>query len=146
MPMKLNVGLSRKVGEANYGSRGASVHLELEVESVLVENPDRLQDRIRQMFRLARASVDEELGTASQSDNGDNERGRRRSRGPQPRPATASQVRALWTIAERHDVDLPAMLRERFGAETPANLTITEASRLIDDLNASHRGSNGSRS
>jgi hypothetical protein len=28
--MKLNVGLSRKVGEPNYGSRGASVNLELD--------------------------------------------------------------------------------------------------------------------
>ena len=36
--LKLNIGLSRKVGEANFGSRGASVNLELEVESGLVRD------------------------------------------------------------------------------------------------------------
>ena len=66
MPLKLNVGLSRKVGEANYGSRGASVNLELELEAGLVSEPDRLQDRIRQLFRLAKQSVDEELNGSSQ--------------------------------------------------------------------------------
>ncbi len=40
MPMKLNVGLSRKVGEPNYGSRGASVNLELELDAALVELSD----------------------------------------------------------------------------------------------------------
>lgn len=61
MTMKLNVGLSRKVGEANYGSRGASVHLEVEVESALAAEPQQLQERIRLLFRLARQSVDSEL-------------------------------------------------------------------------------------
>ena len=61
MPMKLNVGLSRKVGEANYGSRGATVNLELEVDSTLVAEPERLQERIRELFGLAKASIDEEL-------------------------------------------------------------------------------------
>ena len=61
MPMKLNVGLSRKVGEPNYGSRGATVNLELEVDSTLVAEPDRLQDRIRELFGLAKMSIDEEL-------------------------------------------------------------------------------------
>ncbi|MDA1251419.1 MAG: hypothetical protein O2820_19590 [Planctomycetota bacterium] len=63
MPMKLNVGLSRKVGEPNYGSRGASMNLELELDNSLVEQPERLRDRIRQ---LAKASVDEELHCTGQ--------------------------------------------------------------------------------
>ncbi len=46
MPLKLNVGLSRKVGEPNYSSRGASVNLELELDSAIVGEPDRLQERI----------------------------------------------------------------------------------------------------
>ncbi len=61
MPLKLNVGLSRKIGEANYGSRGATVNLELEVDSTLASEPDRLQERIRELFCLAKASIDEEL-------------------------------------------------------------------------------------
>ena len=71
MPMKLNVGLSRKVGEPNYGSRGASVNLELEIDSTLAAEPDRLQDRIRELFCLARASIDEELqsGTSQSPTN-----------------------------------------------------------------------------
>lgn len=68
--LKLNVGLSRKVGEANYGSRGASVNLELEVESGLATESDALRDRVRQLFRMARAAVDEELNGNGQA-NGD---------------------------------------------------------------------------
>jgi hypothetical protein len=64
--MKLNVGLSRKVGEPNYGSRGASMNLELELDNSLVEQPKRLRDRIRQLYQLAKASVDEELNANSQ--------------------------------------------------------------------------------
>ena len=74
MPLKLNVGLSRKVGEANYGSRGASVNLELELDSAIVSEPGRLQERIRQMFALAKQSIDEELhhsaGVAAANKNG----------------------------------------------------------------------------
>ncbi|QDU92617.1 hypothetical protein [Lignipirellula cremea] len=68
--LKLNVGLSRKIGEANYGSRGPSVHLELEVEAGLASEPDALRERVRQLFRMARASVDEELEGNAQASNG----------------------------------------------------------------------------
>ena len=64
MPMKLNVGLSRKIGEPNYGSRGATVNLELEVDSTLAAEPDRLHERIRELFGFAKMSIDEELQSA----------------------------------------------------------------------------------
>ena len=46
MPLKLNVGLSRKVGERNYGSRGANVNIEVELGSALVKNTGKLQEKI----------------------------------------------------------------------------------------------------
>jgi hypothetical protein len=62
VPLTLNVGFNRKVGEANYGSRGASVNLEIEVESGLVREPDKLQAKIDYLFGLAKKSVDAQLG------------------------------------------------------------------------------------
>ena len=59
--IKLNAGFSRKVGEVNYGSRGASVNLELELDSGAIDTPEKLHDKIKTLFTLARRAVDEEL-------------------------------------------------------------------------------------
>ena len=161
--LKLNVGLSRKIGEANYGSRGASVHLELEVESGLATDPGALRDRVRQLFQMARVSVDEELqmagpvgngsggrsgdhgnGNGSGNGNGhgdDRGRGTRRSSG---RGATQSQVRAIHAIANRQQLDLAGELHARFGVERPEDLSISEASELIDSIKPQTSG-NGAR-
>src|SRR5690242_19943280 len=61
MPLKLNIGLSQKIGDTNFGSRGASVNVEIEVESTLANDPGKLQERIRQVFNLVRTAVSEEL-------------------------------------------------------------------------------------
>jgi hypothetical protein len=53
---------------------------------------------------------------------------------PSPRPATASQVKAIRAIAARRKIDLVALLRERFGLTTADQLGIREASNLIDEL------------
>ena len=154
MPLKLNIGLSKKVGEANYGSRGASVNLELELDSAIVGEPDRLQERIRQMFHLAKQSIDEELQAPvepalSQGNNSNNGQSRHSAgqksgqrqaanangrRSSSPPPATASQVRALHAIANRQGLNLEAALRDRFDIDRPDALTIAEASEMIDEL------------
>ena len=59
--LKLNIGFNRKQGEANYGSRGASVNLEVEIESALVREPDKLQAKIDYLFDMAKKSVDAQL-------------------------------------------------------------------------------------
>src|SRR3984957_6252815 len=61
MPLKTNVGISRKIADNNYGSPGASVNLEVDLESSLIQEPERFQDRIRQVFRLAQQAIDDEL-------------------------------------------------------------------------------------
>ncbi len=61
MSVKLNIGLSRKVGESNYGSRGASINLEVELDNGVLNDPGQLRDRVSDLYALARQSVDEEL-------------------------------------------------------------------------------------
>lgn len=153
MPMKLNVGLSRKVGEPNYGSRGASVNLELELDNSLVEQPERLRDRIRQLYQLAKASVDEELNAHSQepangASNGhsfDRYRTNGNSNGASnghaanghgPRQATSSQVKAIHAIAGRNRIDVARLVQDRFNVQRPDDLSISDASTLIDELKA----------
>ena len=143
MPLRLNCGFSKKVGEDNYGSRGATVALELEVEADLVASPQRLHDRIRQLFRLAKASVEEELngnGPATASAEGNGHQRQRPSR-----PATQSQVRAINAIADRQRVDLAGLLQRRFQIDEPDGLSITEASTLIDELKSNGNGGGGHR-
>jgi len=172
MPLKLNVGFSRKVGERDFGSRGASTNLELELESGLVETPGRLRERIRQLFSLARQSVDDELhghqgeanghqpnpsqesgavndnGHSSNGDRGQSANGHANGYGNaapngnsdrkrSDRRATQSQVRALYAITNRQKLDMTRLLQNRFRIHRPDELSLGDASRLIDELNSS---------
>jgi hypothetical protein len=129
MPLKLNIALSRKIGEPNYGSRGATVGLEMEVDSSLLDQPRQLHERIARLFRLAKQSVDRELGT---SDRADVE--------PAVRPATTGQIRALHAIANRQQLDLAAEIQSRFGVGRPDDLSLDQASQLIDIIKTSSNG------
>lgn len=149
--LKLNVGLSRKVADNNYGSRGASVNVELEVESALATEPGKLKERIRQVFGLVRESLVEELNGSSngqthgsnganghgQGTNGKSENGQKTST---PRPATQSQLRAISAIAKRLHINLEDLLGKRFQVQRTQDLSIKQASQLIDDLNANKEG------
>lgn len=48
--------------------------------------------------------------------------------------ATQSQLRAIFAIARRQQVNLQNLIRDRFNLDRPEDLSIREASSLIDDL------------
>ena len=171
MPLKLCVASGRNVGQPNFGSRSASVSLELEVDTALVAEPGRLQERIRELFGLAQKSINEELHGASgaapasppatsvngngagdsnrrhtppRSTSNGNGHSRGQQRGSTIPPATASQVRALTAIADRHRLDLDNVVR-KYGVSEPAALTIAQASDLIDQLNSNNATAAGGR-
>jgi hypothetical protein len=203
MPVKLNIGLSRKVGEPNYGSRGASIHLEVELENGVLNDPALMRDRVQDLYALARQSVDDELqrpadealvdlvpaeqqvqrptnghlnnghisngrhtngngsrgqALASQPANGrangasNNSTGHTVSRAAEPAingdnkhrnghtnrievaRATQSQIRAIFAITKRQGLDPHTVISERFRVHRMEDLTIREASAIIDEL------------
>ena len=146
MITKLNCGVSRKIGAPNYGSRGASVNVELELDSSAAQDAQILHDRIRKLFAVARDAVAEELGLATQTGgaavaqpsvaNGN---------GNHVRPASEAQIRAINAICSRLGLDPHAEAHRRLGRGIQ-DLTLPEASSLIDQLKQLQNGQNGQTS
>jgi hypothetical protein len=153
MPLRVNVGLSRKIGEPNYGSRGASVNIEAELDTALVSDPARLKDHVKHLFGLVRTTLAEELNNnhaapqatptpKSTAPNGTASAPRPVPNGSPPaqrsgtRMATAAQAKALWAISRQSGIDLRTVLREQFSVGRPEELSMSQASTLIDDLKA----------
>ena len=155
MPLTLNVGLSRKIGLPDFGSLGATCHVTVELDGHLIQHDlEAFHRHVRQAYAACRQAVQEELSRQEAADthptgnNGNghtnghaaNGNGQARRR-DNPRPATASQVRAIEAIAKRQRLDSPLYLENRFRVHSAGELTLTEASSLIDEL----KGGNTSR-
>ena len=69
MPLRLNVGLTKKIGLPAYGSIGATCHVELELEHNLLHDPDNFQRHVRHAYAVCSQAIADELSrqTASQS-------------------------------------------------------------------------------
>ena len=154
MPLKANVGLSRKVADNHYGSRGASINIELELDSSLIGEPAKFQEKIRQVYGLARSALHEELnggnGHATGSANGSNAdtssangNGTKQANGSRPRPATQSQVKAIHAIANNQRLDLARYLSDHHHVNRPEDLDIKTASQVIDDLKSGQEARHG---
>jgi hypothetical protein len=79
--MELHLGVSRKIGQANYGSKGASAELVIPCDPGTVNTPDALVALARLNFLILNGLVDEELARQVQTPDANP---RRSSDGPTP--------------------------------------------------------------
>ncbi|TWT56537.1 hypothetical protein [Allorhodopirellula solitaria] len=146
MTTRLSVGVTRKVGQPNYGSACATCQLEIEIDSTLMnDHADTLTERIRRTFAICRREVDTELSqhAASQPSeprkvngptNGTVIHSNARPSTNRVRPATDAQIRAIHAIASKANVRLASELDAEFGVGSPQSLTLQQASELIEKL------------
>jgi len=159
--LKLSCGISRKVGEPNFGSRGASLSIELELEGQAINDPPALRQRIESLFLIARQAVEQELGqSAARHNAGPLDSQNRPSDEPpteefaeepevaQPadlppanRLISARQMDFILTLARsRHlsNQTMAQLCQEAGGVDDLAQLTRPQASEVIDRLQRSN--------
>ena len=148
MALKLNVGISKKIGQPNFGSLGASCHVEVELDPSLIFNDvPALHSRIKQAYTACRQAVHDEL-TRSQAMADE-----QTSNGQADAPATVigSTNGTNGQHASRKQIDyakqlaaqilglgfrrLETLSNHMFGKPL-ADLSSLEASRLINTLKA----------
>ncbi len=165
--LKLHAGVSKKVGLPGFSSASASCTIEAELDSSLLQDHDGFQIVVRRAYQSCEQAVEDQI--ARLTSDGDSQpqpqavvevrtsptiTGASVNRipatqfpnQPNPRPATASQVKAIRAIAARRKIDLVCLLRDRFGLTTADELGIRQASTLIDELKSDEpttAGSNG---
>jgi hypothetical protein len=162
MPLKLNVGVSRKMGLPDYGSVGATCNIEVELDGSLLKGDlEAFHAQVSHAYGAARQAVHDELArlqaagtqaptkpSARDAVNGSGAgngharcngeavlAGRTAAEAPRSgKSATASQISAIRSIARQREVDLVAILRSEYDVEKPEELTLRQASALIDWL------------
>lgn len=148
MTHNVTVGLQQKIGQPNFGSIGASCSIEVHLDDDEAVHPEVVTARVRQAFAQCRDCITKELSlhdAAQSTEPSSRERDSRPTASRPPaersrtsdrpqRSATEAQVRAIRAIASKAGLSLASELERGFGVRNPNQLTIAQASQLIDSL------------
>ena len=146
--IKLHVSACKKITDGNYGSRGGTVGIEIEVDSSLVGDSAKLQAHIRHLFELARRSLAEELLANNEhasveelrhqrNDDSFNGNGAGNAVTAVPvRYASEKQILCIQGLARKHGVPVLELLKQA-GVRVFNDMSVRQASAMIESLKVS---------
>jgi hypothetical protein len=164
MPLKLSAGISKKMGLPNYGSLGATCHVEVELDAgLLAYDLDGLHQHVHNAYVACSQAVNDELtrhreamdngsehvtpghNTAAEFDADEggsdqtegNGNGQRPGNGDTPQAATSRQVEFVRVLASQiRGIGVRRLdaVTETLCGKPLVELSNTEASALIDVL------------
>jgi hypothetical protein len=143
MSMKITIGLGKVACTSQGEQISATCGMEIELDAAAGEvNRDEIQRRMARGYATCWQAIVEELQKrlatvptsepTSQIVGGSN--GSASNRPNRNRLATPAQVKAIHGIARRKKLNVPSLLRERYSIGRPEELSVREASELIDNL------------
>lgn len=157
MPLIIRVSVSRKIGQPEFSSVGASCEIQAELDAGALHDLDGFHDECRRVYCAAHQAVNDELArlqvwppmysdaqsvAANGTDHASNGRPTRTWDAPtqpggaptrSPRAATAGQTRAIYALTRQAGVDLANLLHDH-GVARVEDLSIKAASAIIDRL------------
>ena len=149
--IKLNLGLSKKIGQPDFGSLGASCHVEVDVDGSLIDdNLDAFHDRVQQAYVACRQAVNDELArhdqqpaspaASTRSQSIGNGHGRAAGNGHRATDKQLDYARQLARQIDELGVRRLDDLADRMFDKPLAALTTLDASGLIDMLKSLKSG------
>ena len=146
--LRISVGTSRKLTQ-DYNSKGFDIHLDGELPCDVINDPNALAEKANELFQLAEDLINEQVAKhangspagavethrpGSRELSNRNEHSNGSDRGPRT-GITAAQRRAIANMLRRAgEGDGTQLVRDEYGVNSIDELSIKEASTLIDDL------------
>jgi hypothetical protein len=156
--LKLHAGVSKKVGLPGFFSASASCTIEAELDSSLLQDHEGFQVVVQRAYQSCERAVQDQIARLTSDTSAATQPqevvevhtspaisgatvtripAAQFTNQPSPRPATASQVKAIRAICARRKIDLVGLLRERFGLTDPSPVFVPV---LMRELGNSPRG------
>jgi len=134
--LKLNASFSKKVPVAGQDFSSQSYHASVEVELSDALEPQQIQERIHDTFKIVKDAVEAELNGKSQPTNKTEFTHEHNGNGSSEK-ASNKQIKYLTDLARVRDIsvsELNSQAKKIYGADSIYDLSKKDASKLVDSL------------